>query len=405
VISVEEALDRILARVAPLGAEMVLLDQALGRALAAPVVAERRLPPWDNSAMDGYAVRASEVRAGEPLPLVAAIGAGHAPPPLPPGHAARVMTGAPIPDGADAVVMREDADERDGPERANVRFSIAPPVGAHVRRAGGDVEPGAAVLLAGDGVGAGEIGLLAGLGRTLLAVHRRPRAAIVSTGDELADPDRAPGPGQIAGSNAWALAAQCREAGALPTVLPIARDDRAVIRAAFEEALRADVVISSGGVSVGDFDFVKEALSDLGVRQEFWKVAMKPGKPVTFGVYEGAGAGRPVFGLPGNPASSMVGFELFVRPALRRMGGHRATLRPRAPVVLDEPYRHEGKRRHYVRASARRDGQLLRARPNTRQGSGMLRSMVGVNALLEIAEGSGLLAAGSSVTALLLEAL
>ena len=395
-ISVEGALEKILACVTPLGAEQVLLDRALGRSLAAEVIAERRLPPWDNSAMDGYAVRALEIAVGEPLPLAPTIAAGHAPLPLPVRFAARVMTGAPMPVGADAVVMREEAEERDG----EVRFSIAPDPSAHVRRAGSDVEAGTRVLRAGDPIGPGEIGLLAALGRTLIEVHRRPRVAILSTGDELVDADRIPAAGQIAGSNAWAIGAQCRAAGALPTVLPIARDDRAVIRAGFEEALRADVVISTGGVSIGDFDFVKAVLDDLGVKQEFWKVAMKPGKPIAFGTRDG----RPLFGLPGNPASSMVGFELFVRPALRRMGGHRVTSRPRALAQLDEAVNHDGKRRQYLRSTVYRDGDVLRARPNARQGSGMLTSMVGVNALLEIPEGAGRLEAGAAVFALLFEA-
>jgi molybdopterin molybdotransferase len=396
VISVEEALGKILAQVKPLGAEQVALDEALGRALAERVVADRQLPPWDNSAMDGYAVRAAEVAPGAPMPVVFTVAAGHAAAPLPGGSAARVMTGAPMPKGADAVVKREGSDEKGD----QVAFREQPRPGAHVRRAGDDVALGATVLAAGDPIGPGEIGLIAALGRTLVAVVRRPRVAILSTGDELVEPDRAPGPGQIVGSNGHALAAQVRQAGALPTVLPIVRDDRAKIRAAFETALRADAVISSGGVSVGDFDFVKDALDDLGVKQEFWRVAMKPGKPITFGTR----AGTPVFGLPGNPASSMVGFELFVRPALRRMAGQRLLERPRALVLLDEPYQHTGDRRHYLRADVRREGALLRARLNARQGSGMLSSMVGVNALVEIPENAGLLGADAQVRALLLEA-
>jgi molybdopterin molybdotransferase len=401
VLTVEEALARILDRVAPLGAEQVLLDEAAGRVLAETVVAERQLPPWDNSAMDGFAVRAAEVRPGESLPIASTVAAGHAPAPLPVAAVARIMTGAPVPAGADAIVMREDAEESVEDGRAVVRFRISPAPGAHVRRAGEDVAAGAPVLAAGARLRAGEVGLLAALGRTIVRVHRRPRVALLSTGDELVDADRAPGPGQIVGSNAWALAAQCREAGALPTVLPIARDDRAAIRDALAEALTADAVLSSGGVSVGDFDFVRDALSDLGVIEHFWKVAMKPGKPLTFGTRDA----RPVFGLPGNPASSMVSFELFVRPALRRMLGHAEVLRPRAPVLLDEGYAHEGRRRHYLRGEVRRDGALLRARRPGRQGSGMLRSMVGVNALLEIPEDAGVLAAGASVTAVLLDAL
>jgi molybdopterin molybdotransferase len=394
-ISVEEATATILSKVAPVGEEMISLVEADGRVLTQPVIAERMLPPWDNSAMDGYAVRAAEVAVGKPLPIAATVGAGHAPPPLPTGSVMRVMTGAPMPQGADAVVMREESEERDG----QVRFTMVPAAGAHVRRAGDDVRPGTPVLLAGEPIGPGEIGLLAGLGRFLFAVHRRPRVAILSTGDELVEADRAPGPGQIIGSNGHALAALCRRAGALPTLLPIAGDDRAAIRRGLEAALTADACLSSGGVSVGDFDFVKAALDDLGVKQEFWKVAMKPGKPVAFGTREG----RPFFGLPGNPASSMVGFELFVRPALLRMGGHRVVERPRAKAFLDDGYRHEGKRRHYLRGLVRREGGQLHARANTRQGSGMLRSMVGVNALLEIEEGT-VIGPGDPVTAILLEA-
>jgi molybdopterin molybdotransferase len=175
-------------------------------------------------------------------------------------------------------------------------------------------------------------------------------------------------------------------------------DDRAAIRAALAEALRADVVLSSGGVSVGDFDFVKEAFADLGVSQEFWRVAMKPGKPIAFGTRDG----RPVFGLPGNPASSMVSFELFVRPALRRLLGFAEVARPRAPVVLDEPCRQE-RRRHFLRGQVRRDSAVLRARPLGRQGSGMLRSLVGVNALIDVPEGERVLEPGATVDAVLLE--
>ncbi|HEX2569955.1 MAG TPA: gephyrin-like molybdotransferase Glp [Polyangia bacterium] len=397
-LTVEQALGRILSSIAPLGAEQVFLGMAQGRALAESIVAERLLPPWDNSAMDGFAVRAAEVVAGRPLPIAFTVGAGDAPGPLAPGAVARIMTGAPVPPGADAIVKREDATEAEG----KVAFSLVPAVGAHVRRAGDDVRPGAAVLGRGEVLEAGELGLIAALGRTIVSVHRRPRVAIVSTGSELVEADRLPRPGQIVGSNGWALAAQCRDAGAEPMVLPLVPDDRVAIRGALEAALAADVVLSSGGVSVGDFDFVKEVLEGLGVRQEFWKVAMKPGKPIAFGL---APRGTPVFGLPGNPASSMVAFELFVRPALRKMGGlGEGWERPRAPVVLDEAYVHDGKRRHYLRARVRRDGEVLRARRLAQQGSGMLRSMVGMNALLEIPEDAGTLAAGERVTALLFAA-
>jgi molybdopterin molybdotransferase len=397
-LTVEQALARILSSIAPLGTEQVFLGMAQQRALAEPIVAERLLPPWDNSAMDGFAVRAAEVVVGKSLPIAFTVGAGDAPGPLAPGKVARIMTGAPLPPGADAIVKREDAAESDG----QVAFSVKPSVGMHVRRAGDDVRPGVTVLARGEVLQAGELGLIAALGRTIVSVHRRPRVAIVSTGSELVEADRVPLPGQIVGSNGWALAAQCREAGAEPMVLPLVPDDRAAIRSAFEASLTADVVLSSGGVSVGDFDFVKEVLDGLGVRQEFWKVAMKPGKPIAFGL---APRGTPVFGLPGNPASSMVGFELFVRPALQKMAGlGEGWERPRAPVVLDEGYVHDGKRRHYLRARVRREGEILRARRLAQQGSGMLRSMIGMNALLDIPEEAGALAAGDRVTALLFAA-
>ncbi len=400
-ISVEEALERVLAAVAPLGEEQLLLDAAAGHVLAVPVVAARALPPWDNSAMDGYAVRASDaaLATGDDtpgLPVVATVAAGHSPAPLEAGTAVRIMTGAPLPRGADAIVMKEDAHEQDG----RVRFTKAPGPQAHVRRAGDDIAHGDTALAAGTLLGPGEIGLAAALGRTVLVVHRRPRVAILSTGDELVAPDRAPGPGQIVGSNAWALAAQCREAGAIPVVLPFAADTPDAIRAAFTSALRCDAVVSSGGVSVGEFDHVRDVLDSLGVKQEFWRVAMKPGKPVAF-----ATRGEvPIFALPGNPASSMVGFELFVRPALRRLQGMSgdALLRPRAPVLLDTALRHDGGRRHFARARVRRDGVVLHASPQSRQGSGMLRSMVGINALLDVPGDAGALEPGSTLDAILL---
>ena len=397
-ISVEEAVALILAEARPTAVEQAILSDIFGRALAVPVIAERTLPPWDNSAMDGYALRAADARAGKALPIAFTVGAGDAPGELPPGTAARIMTGAPVPRGADAIVKREDTDEH--PER--VTFTKDARLGDHVRRAGDDVRPGDQVLPAGHALRAGEMGLLAALGRTIVAVHARPRVAIVSTGSELVEADRAPGPGQIAASNGWALAAQCLEAGALPVVFPAVKDDPAALREAFTRALGFDAVLSSGGVSVGDFDFVKQVTEELGVQPRFWKVAMKPGKPVAFGV---ARSGAPVFGLPGNPASSMVAFELFVRPALRKMAGFASGWeRPRATVILDEPYLHDGKRRHFLRGVLRREGELLRARRHSAQGSGMLRSMVGVNALIEIPESAGALAAGDRVQALLLEA-
>lgn len=408
-LSPDEALASILRFAEPLGGETVELSQAQGRVLRAAVVSGRVLPPWDNSAMDGYAVRAAEIVPGQPLPVRGVVAAGHpATATLAPGGTLRIMTGAPLPSGADAVIMREEASEQDGA----VRFTTVPTVGQHIRRAGEDIREGEEVLPAGALISAGEIGLLAAIGRTLVEVGRRPEVAIVSTGDELVTADCTPRSGQIVNSNAHALFAQVIEAGGRPRILPIARDDRKALFATFAEALRADVVVSSGGVSVGEFDYVREVLAELSAVEEFAKVAMKPGKPLTFSRYESPGAGGEkgrrtlIFGLPGNPASSMVSFELFVRPALRRLLGHGETARPRVFVELRNKVATDRSRLHFARARVRRDAEtgVLYAEVPEKQGSGMLRSMVGVNALLHVPPGPSPLVAGTTVRATLLGA-
>jgi molybdopterin molybdotransferase len=310
-----------------------------------------------------------------------------------------------MPAGADAVIMKEEAQEDSG----TVRFVAAATPGQNIRRAGEDLRSGEVVLAAGSLLGPGELGLLAALGRTLVQVHRRPQVAIVSTGDELVPADVLPGPGQIVNSNAFALLAQVSEAGATGRVLPIAADDRQAIVACFAEAARADVVISSGGVSVGEFDYVREALAELGAVEQFAKVAMRPGKPLSFSRLFTPGRDVLFFGLPGNPASSMVSFELFVRPALRRLLGFAggALERPLLPVRLVEPVVPDRTRLHFMRAVVWRsetEPQILMARAPRHQGSGMLRSMVGVNALLRVPAGPAALPAGTTVFASLLQA-
>lgn len=413
----EAALELILRFCLPLSGEVVELKAALGRVLRESITAGRCLPPWDSSAMDGFAVRAAEVRLGEPLPVVGVVAAGHpATTPLLAGTTVRIMTGAPLPAGADAVIMKEEADE----QKDQVRFRALAEPGQHIRRAGEDIVTGEVVLPAGTVLGPGELGLLAALGRTLVQVHRRPQVAIVSTGDELVAADVAPGPGQIVNSNAHALLAQVMEVGAVGRVLPIAADDRDAIAACFAEAARADVVISTGGVSVGEFDYVRTALAMLGAVEQFSKVAMRPGKPLQFllmppggrpaqsGPPVGGGGEVLVFGLPGNPASSMVSFELFVRPALRRLLGFTggALPRPLVPVRLSEPLQPDRLRLHFMRALVSRstdDPAVLVARAPRHQGSGMLRSMVGINALLQVPPGPTALPAGATVFASLLQ--
>ena len=395
-LSVAEARGRILDRVRPLDAEEVPLGEALGRFLAGAVVAGRALPPFDNSAMDGFAVRAADL-PGE-LPVVGAIAAG-APPDavLPAGTAIRIMTGAPLPAGADAVVMREEADDRG----QRVGFAAPAVPGQHVRRAGEDIAPGAPVLAAGHRLGPGELAVLASLGQAAVRVGRRPRLTILSTGDELCPLGRAPRPGQIISSNEHALTAQAREAGAEVLAAALVPDDRAAIEAALIAALDCDVLVTSGGVSVGDHDHVRGAMEAVGIAIDFWKVAMRPGKPVTFGV---AGGGTLCFGLPGNPVSSLVSFELFVRPTLLALAGagERDRERPRAEVVLADPIRKSPGRAHYLRASLTRRGDTLEATPHGKQGSGMLSSLIGVDALVEVAAELGDLPAGARCPALLL---
>jgi molybdopterin molybdotransferase len=397
-LRVEEAQARVLEAAAPLGPEIVGLDEALGRVLASDVIATRALPPADTSAMDGYALVAADAATpGADLSVVGTIAAGHpSTRALARGQAMRIMTGAPLPPGADAVVMQEETLARGD----RVVLQGVTHAGAHVRRRGEDVAPDTLALAAGTAIGPGEIGLLAALGRSVIPVHRRPTVSIVSTGDELVDIGTLPGPGQIVDSNAHALAAMIRDAGGRPWAAPITPDQPEAIRRRLTEALAADVLITVGGVSVGEFDYVKDALTAVGAPLDFWKVAMKPGKPMAFG----CAAGRPAFGLPGNPASAMVSFELFVRPVLRKLAGRRSgLLRPRAAVRFEGSYRKETGRRHYLRAHARREGSILVAHPRVHQGSGMLRSMVDVNALVEIAEDVTHVEKNAELPALLLE--
>ena len=373
-LAVEEAIDRILRVIPVLGVETVSLPEALGRVLAESVLATRDLPPWDNSSMDGYALRAADVGAARPddpvrLRVVGEVPAGTvAPRPLAAGEVYRVLTGAPIPAGADAVAPQEDV-ERDG-DWLRVSRPVAP--AAYVRPRGEDVRGGDRLLEPGLTLGPAALGVLAAVGRPTVRVYQRPRVALLSTGDELVDLNGELGPGQIPNSNTYSLAAQVQAAGGVPVNLGIARDRLEEIEERLRGGLTADILVSSAGVSVGDRDFVREALSRLGAHLDFWKVSMRPGKPITFGTI----GSRPVFGLPGNPVSCMVTFELFVRPALRRMAGHlllhRPHVRARAVEALDNP----GPRRAYLRVRLTGALDRLEARPTGGQGSAILRSML-----------------------------
>ncbi|HVK78688.1 MAG TPA: gephyrin-like molybdotransferase Glp [Kofleriaceae bacterium] len=392
-LSVRDAAARTRTLCPRLPLDEVAVDDACGRVLAADVIATRPLPACDSSAMDGFAVRAADLPGT--LPVVGRVAAGHPPPPLPAGAAVRIMTGAPMPAGADTVVIFEDARDRG----ATVELPAARP-GANVRRAGEDLAVGDIAVPAGVRVDWGEIAAIAALGQARIAVSRRPHVAIIATGDELVELGHQPAPHQVVDSSAHALRVMIAEAGGVARHLGIARDREDDVHALVARALGYDVVLTTGGVSAGDHDHVREALAAAGVALDFWKVAMKPGKPLAVGT----AGDTVVFALPGNPVSSLVAFELFVRPALLCMQGCTRTDRPRAPVVVPDGYRKAPGRAHFLRARVHRDGERLIATPLAKQGSHMLSSLVGVDALVELdADGDGV-APGATAPALLLRA-
>jgi molybdopterin molybdotransferase len=398
-MTVEEARAAMLVRFHSLDSEQVAVTDALGRVLAEDAVARDDLPPFDNSAMDGYAVRAADtVGAGDERPrrlqLAGEVPAGSVyPGSLTPGAAIRILTGAPIPAGADAVIQQELT--RDGDEWVDVLAEVRP--GTNIRPAAGDVRRGALLARRGTEIGPAEIALLAALGVDPLRVTRRPRVAILATGDELVGPGQAPGPGQIRDSNGPYLAAAVTRAGGEAWTLGIARDNADDLRARLAQAASADLAVTSGGVSVGTYDLVKQILAEQGAI-EFWRVRMRPGKPLAFGTL----GETPLLGLPGNPVSTAVTFELFGRPAIRRMLGAAEIERPTIEVEVEGGQIERGDRRHYVRARlSSRAGRLV-ATPTGPQGSHIITSLLGASALLVICEGTGMIEPGERVSALLL---
>lgn len=395
-LALAEAQARILADVAPLAAERVPLDDAVSRVLAVDVRSTIDLPPFDHSAMDGYAVVAAdgveerpvvaESRAGGPLPGALAR-----------GFAARIFTGAPMPDGADAVVMQEDA-TRAGDR---VSFAKAPRLGQHVRRRGEDLALGALAIPVGTRLRATHLPLLAALEIVRPTVFRSPVVGVLATGDELREPGAPPRPGSIVETNGPAIAALVREAGGVPRLFPIVRDDPAALREALRGALAGiDVLLTIGGVSVGDHDHVRPALEAEGVVLDFWKVAIKPGKPLAFG----RRGGVTVLGLPGNPVSAMVTFLLFGAPLLRALAGDRAPLPPLRRVRLGRAIVHAPGRTELMRARLTREGDAIVAHPVASQASGSVPSMASADALLVIPAEATELAAGVEIDALALGA-
>ena len=382
-ISVEEARQIVLDAVAgPMPTERLPLAEALGRTLAETVVSRDAIPPFDNAAMDGFAVCTEDFTGSTAtLEVVGEVAAGGVPTEaVRPETCVRIMTGAPVPDGADAVAPVEWV-EADG--AGWVRLGRAPTPGQHIRRAGEDVRPGDEMVARGTLVTPPVVGMAAALGYPTLAVSVPPRVAVVATGDELVDAGAVPGPGQIRDSNGPALAAQAAQAGGSVLGPRRARDEKDVARATFEHALEADVLLVSGGVSVGDYDIVKDVLGGLGVEWRFWKVRQRPGKPLAFGVR----GGMLVFGLPGNPVSSAVCFEQYVRPALASLLGRHTVLRPRLPAVLAEPIPKAAGLHHFVRSIFEYGGDgRLRVRPTGPQGSGLYSSMLRADGLIHLTE-------------------
>ncbi|HTN52651.1 MAG TPA: gephyrin-like molybdotransferase Glp [Anaeromyxobacter sp.] len=389
-----QAVRRILSTlsdVAPLPGERVPLSEALGRVVAEPVRAPADLPAFDASTMDGYALRAADApRSGTRLPIAFEVLAGHpARGPLPPGSCCRITTGAPLPEGADAVEMQEQVRRAGG----GARFLRAGERGRFVRHRASDLAAGEVALPAGAVVDPGAVGLTAGLGSLELVVHRRPRVAILPTGDELVSPGGPLAPGQAYESNGLAVAAALREAGAEPFLLPVARDDARALAQALRAAEGCDALVTNGGASVGARDLVRSALAAAGAEVHFWKVAMRPGKPFLFGRWGRAA----VFGLPGNPASALVTLELFVRPALRALGGLPGHGRLEEVAALDGPQEKPAELEVYLRVRLRRGRAGLVAEPLRTQASGHHSSATGHDALAILPAGRSRLPAGARV--------
>lgn len=380
-----DAQNIVLDATTTLGCEKVGLLDALGRVLGEDIIAPRANPPWNNSAMDGFAVRWEDIKKEHEitkpaeLTIIEDVQAGQvATKIVGPGEAIRIMTGAPVPDGADTVVRVEYTE----PSENGVRIFQPEPQGANIRLKGEDVMEGECIIPKGTQLRPGEIGMLAILAKSFVLVHQRPRVAILSTGDELADLDEKFDEHKIVNSNSYGIAAGVQEAGGIPILLGIARDTPESLKEKISQGLGCDMIVLSGGVSMGDSDFTKVVFAELGADMHFWKLAIRPGQPLAFGKIQGTLA----FGLPGNPVSSMVTFEQLVRVAMMKMGGYRNFKRPTVEAVFKEKFSKQPDRRHFLRGIlAYEDGQLT-VKTTGPQGSGILTSMVKANGLIDVAE-------------------
>ena len=404
-----EAARLILENIAPLPVLRQPLREALDLVLAEDVASPIDLPPWDNSAMDGYAVRAVDVEEAAPdhtvvLAVIESVAAGQFPQrTIGPGQATRIFTGAPLPAGADTVVRQEDTEDAGGgPDRVTV--VAGRDARKNVRYRGEDIRKGAVVLPAGTPLGPAQLGVLASIAHGTPLVHRAPRVAFMGSGDEIVDLDQSDdilAGRKIATSNSYTLHALIRRTGGIPVDLGLARDTRDSLREHLGGARDADLLVTTAGVSVGEHDFVREVLAELGCDMKLWRVRMRPGAPLGFGLL----GGTPWIGLPGNPVSTMVTFELFVRPAIRRLLGHRLPFRRTVPVCVAEPITLGPRLRHFLRAVVQPEGAggALVARLTGPQGSGILTSMARANALLIVPEDRAVVAAGDTLPALLLD--
>ena len=383
-----EAATRILADVRRQPSLRIPLDDALESVLAEDIVSPLDIPAWTNSAMDGYAARGEDVRGAseaEPVRLrvVEHLPAGHFPTrPIGPGESARIFTGAPLPEGADSVIRQEDTDQGSD----TVTIVKDRDVGVNMRNVGEDIRKGSTVLKAGTELGPAQLGVLASLAVAHPLVYRRPRVAILGSGDEIVDVDQTEeilSGRKIASSNTHTLVALVRQAGGMPVNLGIAADTPESLRQHLDSALDCDLLVTTAGISVGEHDFVRSVLEELGAELKFWKLRMRPGAPVGFGIL----GGMPWIGLPGNPVSTMVTFELFVRPAIRKMMGHTLPFRRTVPVRVAEPINLKPKLQHFLRGIVTPSPTGPEARLTGPQGSGILTSMVHANALLIIPEG------------------
>ena len=379
-IKVDEARKIILEKIEVQGTEKVPISEALGRILSEDIVARRNNPPMDNSAMDGYALIANDIQSATPetpvtLDIIEDLAAGYSPEMVvKPGQAVRIMTGAPIPEGADAVIMQEDT-ERNG-NRVQVKDKAENR--ENIRDAGEDVREGETVIKKGADLLPAHIGMMAVVGRSSVLVGRRPSVAILSTGDEIKDLDDPLSGPCIYNSNGYMLAAQIKSAGGIPSYLGIARDNEEDLMEKFKWALQCDMVVSSGGVSVGDYDLVKASLKKMGQEMMFWKVAMKPGKPLAFGRI----GETPIFGLPGNPVSSFVSFEQFVRPSLKKALGCSDLSHKTVKAKLTRTIKKKPGRLHFLSAVVSWTEGEYTVTPAGEQGSGILKSAANANSLL-----------------------